>query len=278
MNTTNGSPRETYRKNAISVGILFIIATVVHVLGKTKFLDPILDAPDLLIKVSSNQNQLIIGSLLVLISVFACAGIAIGLYPVLRKHNEALALGSVGFRVMETMLYVIGVACTLSLIPLSQGSASAGAANASPFQISGTLLLAVKDSAGMLSVIAFTMGALLYYYILFRSKLIPRWLSGWGLVAAVSSLACILLTIFGQLVPFSTVFILLQLPIGLQEMVLAVWLIAKGFNQSAIVSAAVKTVTNESFARSIEFTKGEMEGETPFISPLGYICILMDRK
>ncbi len=246
MNTTNGSPRETYRKNAISVGILFIIATVVHVLGKTKFLDPILDAPDLLIKVSSNTNQLIIGSLLVLISVFACAGIAIGLYPVLRKHNEALALGSVGFRVMETMLYVIGVACTLSLIPLSQGSASAGAANASPFQISGTLLLAVKDSAGMLSVIAFTMGALLYYYILFRSKLIPRWLSGWGLVAAVSSLACILLTIFGQLVPFSTVFILLQLPIGLQEMVLAVWLIAKGFNQSAIVSAAAKTVTNES--------------------------------
>ncbi len=75
----------TYRKNAISVGILFIIATVVHVLGKSKFLDPILDAPDLLIKVSSNQNQLIIGSLLVLISVFACAGIAIGLYPVLRK-------------------------------------------------------------------------------------------------------------------------------------------------------------------------------------------------
>jgi hypothetical protein len=246
MNTTKGSPRGTYRKNAISVGILFIIATVVHVLGKTKFLDPILDAPDLLIKVSSNQNQLIIGSILVLISVFACAGIAIGLYPVLRKHNEALALGSVGFRVMETMLYVIGVACTLSLIPLSQGSAPAGAANASAFQISGTLLLAVKDSAGMLSVIAFTLGALMYYYVLFQSKLIPRWLSGWGLVAAVSSLACILLTIFGQLVPFSTVFILLQLPIGLQEMVLAVWLIAKGFNQSAIVSAAVKTVTNES--------------------------------
>jgi hypothetical protein len=244
MNTTKGSPRGTYRKNAISVGILFIIATVVHVLGKTKYLDPILDAPDLLIKVSSNQNQLIIGSLLVLISVFACAGIAIGLYPVLRKHNEALALGSVGFRVMETMLYVIGVACTLSLIPLSQESASAGPSIASSFQISGPLLLSIKDSAGMLSVITFTMGALMYYYVFYRSKLIPRWLSGWGLVAAVSSLACILLTIFGQLIPFSTVFILLQLPIGLQEMVLAVWLIAKGFNPSAVASGVAKTEIN----------------------------------
>ena len=241
MNTTKGSPRGTYRKNAISVGVLFIIATVVHVLGKTKFLDPILDAPDLLIKVSSNENQVIIGSLLVLVSVFACAGIAIGLYPVLRKHNEALALGSVGFRVMETMLYVIGVACTLSLIPLSQGSASAGAVNASSFQISGTLLLAVKDSAGMLSVVTFTMGALMYYYVFYRSKLIPRWLSGWGIVGAALSLACILLTMFGQLIPFSTVFILLQLPIGLQEMVLAVWLIAKGFNQTAIASLSAET-------------------------------------
>ena len=241
MNTTIESPHGTYRKNAISVGVLFIIATVLGVMGKMKFLSPILDAPDLLIKVSNNQNQVIIGSLLVLASAFACAGIAIGLYPVLRKHNEALALGSVGFRVMEAMLYIIGVVCTLSLLTLSQVSASAGAANASPFQISGTLLLAIKDSAGMLSVVTFTMGALMYYYVFYRSKLIPRWLSGWGIVGAALSLACILLTMFGQLIPFSTVFILLQLPIGLQELVLAVWLIAKGFNQTAIASVTAET-------------------------------------
>ncbi len=244
MNTNIESPRGTYRTNAISVGVLFIIATVLGVMGKMKFLSPILDAPDLLFKVSNNQNQVIIGSLLVLASAFACAGIAIGLYPVLRKHNEALALGSVGFRVMETMLYIVGVVCTLSLLTLSQGSASAGTSIASSFQISGTLLLSIKVSAGMLSVITFTMGALMYYYVFYRSKLIPRWLSGWGLVAAVSSLACILLTIFGQLIPFSTVFILLQLPIGLQEMVLAVWLIAKGFNPSAVASGVAKKEIN----------------------------------
>lgn len=228
----------TYRKNAISVGVLFIIATVLNVVGKTKFLDPILDAPDFLLKISANVNQVIMGGLLVLLSAFACAGIAIGLYPVLKKQNGALALGSVGLRVMESMLYIVGVVCTLSLITLSQGYVLAGESNASSFQISGTLLLAVKDSAGLLSVVTFTMGALMYYYVLFRSKLIPRWLSGWGIVGVALSLVCALLTIFGQLIPFSTVFILLQLPIGLQEMVLAVWLIAKGFNRTAIASAA----------------------------------------
>jgi len=245
MNSTNVRSQVTYRKTAISVGVIFIIATVLNVLGNTKFLTPILDAPDFLIKISANENQVIIGGLLVLFSAFASAGIAFGLYPVLRKHNGALALGSVGLRVMEGMLYIVGVVSLLALLTLSQGYAKAGASNASSFQISGTLLLAVKDWAGQLGVIAFTLGALMYYSVFFQSKLIPRWLSGWGFLGVALSLAAALLVIFGQIIPFSTVFILLQLPIGLQEMVLAVWLIVKGFNPSAIASGAAKTATKE---------------------------------
>ena len=235
----------TYRKTAISVGVLFIIATVMNVLGNTIFLKPILDAPDYLIKISANENQMIIGVLLVLISAFASASIAIWLYPILKKHHEALALGSVGFRVMEGMLYIIGVVGLLSLLTLSQEYVKAGASNASLFQISGTLLLAVKKWAGQLGVIAFTMGALMYYYVFYQSKLVPRWISGWGFLGAALSLAAALLTISGQIIPFSTVFILLQLPIGVQEMVLAVWLIVKGFNPSAVASLSAKTATNE---------------------------------
>ena len=112
------------------------------------------------------------------------------------------------------------------------------------FQVSGTALLAIKEWAGQLGVIAFTVGALMYYSVFYQSKLVPRWLSGWGFLAAASSLAAALLTISGLLVPFSTVFVLLQLPIGLQEMVLAVWLIVKGFNPSAVASLSAKTATN----------------------------------
>jgi hypothetical protein len=231
------------KKTAISVGVLFIIASVLGVLGRS-FSQPILDAPDYLIKISANENQVIIGGLLSLLAAFASAGIAIGLYPVLKKHHEALALGSVGLRVMEGMLYIIGVVGLLSILTLSQEYVKAGALNASLFQASGTSLLAVRDWAGKLSIIAFTLGALMYYYVFYQSKLVPRWLSGWGFLGAALSLAAVLLAISGQIIYFSMVFILLQLPIGVQEMVLAVWLIVKGFNPSAIASEPAKTATN----------------------------------
>jgi hypothetical protein len=231
------------RKTAISVGVLFIIATVLGVLGRS-FLQPIVDAPDYLVKASANENQLIIGALFALIAAFACAGIAIGLYPILKKHHEALALGSAGLRLMEGMLYIVGVVGLLSILTLSQEYVKAGAPDASLFQASGTSLLAVHDWAGKLGIIAFTLGALMYYYVFYQSKLVPRWLSGWGFLGAALSLAAALLAISGQIIYFSTVFILLQLPIGVQEMVLAVWLIVKGFNPSAIASGSAKTATN----------------------------------
>jgi hypothetical protein len=219
------------------------------VLGRS-LSQPILDAPDYLIKVSADGNQVIIGGLLSLLAGFACAGIAIGLYPVLKKHHEALALGSVGLRVIEGMLYVVGVVGLLSILTLGQEYVKAGASNPSLFQASGTSLLAVRDWAGKLSIIVFTLGASMYYYVLYQSKLVPRWLSGWGFLGVALSLAAVLLAISGQITYFSTVFILLQLPIGVQEMVLAVWLIVKGFDPSAIASGSAKTATNELLSAS----------------------------
>src|SRR4030042_613464 len=105
----------TNRKTAISVGVLFIIASVLGVLGRS-FSQPILDAPDYLIKISANENQVIMGGLLSLLAAFACAGIAICLYPILRKYNEGLALGAVGLRLMEGMLYIVGVVGLLSIM------------------------------------------------------------------------------------------------------------------------------------------------------------------
>ncbi len=83
----------------------------------------------------------------------------------------------------------------------------------------------------------FGLGALMYYWALYQSNLIPRWLSGWGLISAVLALGASVLVMFQFAGPMSTPHILLNLPIAAQEMVLAVWLIAKGFNPGAIVSA-----------------------------------------
>ncbi len=161
-------------------------------------------------------------------------GIAIALYPVLRKHNEGLALGSVGFRLIEEALYIGIVVCLLLLVTLSQESATAGAVASSAYEVPAALLMAARDSLGEVAVLAFGLGALMYYWVFYQSRLVPRWLSAWGLVAIALVMVSGLLVMLGLTAPMSTTQIVLALPIFLQEMVLAVWLIAKGFNPSAI--------------------------------------------
>ena len=98
-------------------------------------------------------------------------------------------------------------------------------------------MLAARDWAfGFIGTLPFALGALMYYYVLYRSRLVPRWLSGWGLVGAGLCLVATVYAGFTQEFGFSTVNNVLNIPIGVQEMVLAVWLIVKGFNPSAVTA------------------------------------------
>jgi len=231
---------DSYRKTAIIVGVLFITATVAYSLGVI-FLDPILGGSDYLTKASENENLVIIGALFVLIDAIAVAGISIVIYPILKKHNETLALGYVGARIAEGVLFIVNVITILTLLTLSQEFVKAGAPNASYYQTLGTLLLAAGDWSFLLGFgLVFTLSALILNFVLYQSKLVPRWLSIWGLVGAV------LLFAYYLLQPFSINIVeILVIPIAVQEMVFAVWLIVKGFNSSAIDSKPAKKDTNK---------------------------------
>ena len=233
----------TNRKTAISVGVLFIIATVAGLLG-SGLTGSIVGDPDYLVQIAANKNLIVMGALLAFIAATGSAGIAISLYPVLRKHNEGLALGSVGFRLVEGVCYIVGALGLLSLLSLGQEYGSAGPQAASTFQVLGTLISAIRNWAGFVfGVIAFCLGAAMYYYVMYRSRLIPRWLSAWGLAGLALVFSLALLIAFGE--KPSGMVMLLAVPIGLQEMVFAVWLIVKGFNPSAVASEVAKTATNE---------------------------------
>jgi len=215
----------TYKKTARIVGTLFITATVASSLGFV-ILDPILNAPDILVNISANITQVIMGVLLLLINCAAVVVIPVMLFPILKKHNEALAVGYLGSRIIESVILIVGSICLLSLLTLSQEFVQAATPDASYFQTSGTLLLAMHDWTLLLGImIVFSLTALILNYLLYQSGLIPRWLSGWGLIGAILLLAAGLLEVFG----FNPTEIL-SLPIALQEMVFAVWLIVKGFN------------------------------------------------
>ena len=233
-----------FRKLAISAGILFIIYTSVDVLSFL-FLGP-MTAANYLVSVSENAGLVGAGAFLLLIGGACASGIAISLYPVLKKFNAVLALGAVGFRITEGVLSFVSVCALLLLITLSQLFVKAGAPDSSYFQTLGELLYAGKGWVGNVgSLLAFSMGCSLYYFIFYRTKLVPRWISVWGLVFGISGIVSCALVSTGLIAPFSTEQVVMVIPMLPQEMVLAVWLIFKGFNPSAIASLFAKTTTNE---------------------------------
>jgi hypothetical protein len=245
MKTTKASPQGTDRMNAAIVGVLFIIGTVTGAIAAS-IGNPILDAPDYLTNISANESQIIIGTFLVFLMGVACAGIGLALYPIMKKYSTGLAIGVVGFRVAEGILEILGGVITIGLLALSQEFVKAGAPDAAYFQTIGAIIKAgdawLSNGAALL---LWCIGALMYYTVFYQYRLVPRWLSGWGLVG-ITLIAITGVLVMLHVIPgFGTIQVVAGLPIALQEMVFAVWLIAKGVNSSAVAPGAAKTATNE---------------------------------
>lgn len=223
------------RKTAIIVGVLFIVATAANLVS-TSLTRSLVTAPDFLRSLSASGNQILVGALFALIAALASASIAIALYPVLRRYHEGLALGAVGFRLIESVFYIVDIVGLLSLLTLSQAFVKAGMPGDPYFHTVSTLVQAGRDWVNyVLAVSAFSLGALLYYVVLYQARLIPRWLAGWGLLGAACSLGAAISMLFG-LAPYSPLMLVLILPIAVQEMVLAIWLIVKGLRVPASAS------------------------------------------
>ena len=227
---------DTNRRIAVVAGAAFLIATIAQMVGVV-LVSPILSAPDYLTEIAANEGRVLWGALLQSIGAIACTGIALALFSALRGHNHGLAIGSVGFRTIEGVLHILIAVCWLLLVTLSREAASAGTPGASASDVTGALLIAGPDWLAPLALLAFGAGALCYYWAFFQSRLIPRWLSAWGLVAIGLAVVSALLVLVGLIESFSTPQLVLALPIAVQEMVLAVWLIARGFNPPPVASA-----------------------------------------
>lgn len=218
----------TIRRTATIVGVLFIIGTVSGILSSI-VTGSIFDDPDYLIRVSENETQVALGASLVLLMGFSLAMVPVMLFPIFKKHNEALALGAVVFRgPLEAFVYILIVMSWLVLITVSHEFITAGAPAGSHFENIGNVLLKSGDQLNQILEIVFSLGALMIYTLFYQTRLIPTWLSLWGLIGAVIYFAAGLLHLFG----FNLGFLLI--PLGLQEMVQAVWLIVKGFDSNAI--------------------------------------------
>ena len=218
----------TGRKTARIVGALFLIVNVSFILGAVVFIEPVLNAPDFLTLVSDNRFKVVMGVLLEIVNGVAYLGIAVLMFPILRQRFESLALGYLGFRIIEFVMQFLADLSPLKLLTLSEEFVEAGASAASTFQAAGTVLLAERAWAFQMVSITFSLGALMFYYILFQTKIIPHFISIWGLIGAAVILANTMFDMFGLTIPNLGILMLLN------ELFLGVWLIVKGFNPAVL--------------------------------------------
>jgi uncharacterized membrane protein len=248
MNTTKGSPHGTYRKTTVIVGILFIIGTVSGILSGV-VTAPIKSGSTFPLNISASETQWIIGTLLILLMGLSLAMIPVLLYPIFRKHNEVLAFGSVLFRgVFEAVGETLLVISFFLLLTVSEIYGKTGAADASNFQALGPMLSAAGEWIQMIGGIVFSVGTLMIFTLFYQTRLIPRWLSGWGIIGAVLYLIAKIVSMFSPLhlapeIGEGIGFLLV--PTAIQEMVFAVWMIVKGFDRQRIAALSAKTATNE---------------------------------
>ena len=176
------------RKAAVWIGVLYIIGTVALVLSLV-VTDTLLSGPAYLAQVAAQPNQLAVGALLVLVAGFALAMVPVVFWPIGKRYSETLAMGYVVFRgAIETVVYFVGALGWLLLIALSTEPDAAPLAG---------FVRTAEAEIWELGAIPFALGALMFSFLLYRSRLVPRWLSVWGLVGAALYIVPPLGSMFG---------------------------------------------------------------------------------
>lgn len=230
----SGNRVREHRAAATTAGILYIIGTVTGILSKVVATFPVHDARDPLAYAADHSGAVATGALLVLVMGLSLAMVAVVLYPVLRQVDEVLATGYLIVRgALETTCYVIVAIAFLLLEPLAETMA-AGPGTASPTGVRLGTLVIDSDGASVVLSLVFCLGAALFYVLLFRSRIVPRWIAVWGLGGIPLYVAAYLLAMYGVVGINSAEVNLLCLPLAVQEMVLAVWMIARGFRPVAV--------------------------------------------
>src|SRR5215471_10427577 len=225
-----GSPNQ--RRAEIVIAALFLVTAAASIPGAF-VLDSILNASNYLAQVFPNKGTVELGSLLWSINNIGIVFIAVFAFPLLRKLDEALAVGYLACRIIEGTIMMVGIAATFLLIPLSQQYLQAGAPQSSWFLLIGDVLKQAKFlGLSGLSLPMLGLGGLLFTWMLFRFRLVPRGISVVGLIGYA-------LVLFGSIAGWfglidvapggnGTIF---ALPVATFEIILLpFWLFFRGFN------------------------------------------------
>ena len=215
------------KNNVKLAGLLIIIGMIAGILS----IASAVDSPNYLTEATANATQVSIAALFQFILCLTYTGFAILLYPIVKKYNQVLALGFLSFRIIAGVVLIIGTVILLSILVLSQEFVKSTLENQAVLDVFGNVLKTTRDYINHIFMV-FAIGiANLMLYILFqKTKLIPKWLSVWGILSVVLSMLASILLLFNKVDVITIEYLVLNVPTGLFEFVLGIWLIFKGFN------------------------------------------------
>lgn len=222
------------RSNAIAAGILFIIAAVAAMTGRILY-GPILTDPEYIIKGTAHEAQVLWGAFFEILTAFAVIGTPVALFPVLRKYNQSMAIATVGFRLLEATMIIVGILSLLTIVTLSHQFTNEINPDNISYLLAGKTLLALQNWTFAFGPnIALGPSTFMTGYLLYRSKLVPRIISILGMIGGLLISSCGVMIMFGLFTQTSLWGGLLAIPVFVYEMSLAIRLLSRGFNKTEV--------------------------------------------
>jgi hypothetical protein len=227
------------RRTALIAGLWFA-GTFVFSIPAGLLYDPVLTDFDYILG-AGVDTRIELGALLEVLLAVSGIATAVVFYPVLKRQNEAVALGYVAARTVESIIILVGVVAVMSVVTLRQDIGGAGATDPATLEIAGRSLVTFHEWTRLIGpqfCAGFGNGILLGY-LMYASGLVPRRMALLGLVGGPLAVAGGILVVFGviELEPGSAPLFLFTVLEALWEASLTVWLIAKGFRPSPIAAA-----------------------------------------
>ncbi|MCB0278860.1 MAG: DUF4386 domain-containing protein [Calditrichaeota bacterium] len=211
------------KQNAVrTAGALWVIQLLAAIISYSVILDPIIYKQDFLATIAENHSLIKIAVLADLLCGLAVVAIAVILYPILKEFSQRMALWYFGLRIVEFVTIIIASIFLLSLLSISMNIATV---DPNLLELLAKTIRKQRDWAQNITILMFSAGAIVIYILFYMTKLIPRFISIWGLIGVILSASEILFGIFGYQLPF-----FVYLPMGTNELFLGFWLMIKGFN------------------------------------------------
>lgn len=211
-------------------GIFFLIAFLSYGIG-SGLVESIVNVPDFISNISDHKATFIIGVILMaIVHTTVNIGLAVIMVPVLKPFNKTLSYGYLSAAITASIILVVGALFLLLLLPLSDEYIKLGSVNTLNFEALGTIFKKGAYFSYQIGMAIWGFGGLLFCALLYKSKLVPRFMSIWGVIGYIVFISGTIFELFGY-----EVGVLLSIPGGLFEITLSLWLIIKGFNISKLI-------------------------------------------